>query len=302
MEEGHPRNKGFFSKLSEGFAHLFGVSDDEPERVTEEIKMMVSEGHEKGALEADEAKMINNIFEFSDKEASDIMTHRRHIIGVDVSMPMKDAAKLMAEERFSRYPVYEEDIDNIVGILHLKDIFRALMEQGESGKISEIMRQPYFVPDTQNIDALFKEMQQKKVHMAIVIDEYGQTAGIVAMEDILEEIVGNIFDEYDLDESYISKAADDTYIMKGMAPLSEVEEALQVHFEEDDFDTLNGLIISRLEHIPAEGERVEVIIEGYQFTVLSVSNNMIHEVRVEKAELLHEPEEHADSPEAGKES
>ncbi len=283
MEDVNPRSKGFFRKISGGFSHLFGRSGEKPEQMTDEIKQMVSEGHEKGALEADEAKMINNIFDFGDKEAADIMTHRKNIIGVEINMPFKEAARLMLKERFSRYPVYEDDIDNIVGILHLKDLLRAAMKYGEdSATVRKSMRAPYFVPATQNIDILFKDMQKKKIHMAVVVDEYGQTSGIVSMEDILEEIVGNIFDEYDVDEGFIQKSGADTYIVKGEAPLDELAETLGVSYDEDDFDTLNGLIIARLEHIPAEDEKVMLTIGGYEYRVLCVKNNMITSVEVKK--------------------
>lgn len=263
---------------------IFGVDPKAvEENVTEEeIIMMVSEGHEQGVLEANEAEMINNIFEFNDKEVSDIMTHRKDIVGVDVSMEAREAADMMLSERFSRFPVYEGDIENIIGILHLKDIMRALMEQHEGDvHIRDIMREPYYVPDTQNIDHLFRGMQQKKVHMAIAIDEYGQTAGLVAMEDILEEIVGNIFDEYDVDETYIQKIGDNMWMMRGSAPLDEVGDALDMDdLDEGEFETLNGLIVAKLEHIPAQGEHVCIIIGEYRFEVLSVNNNMIQEVRV----------------------
>lgn len=283
MEDSHPSdNKGVLRKAFRGLAKMFSSEADRQERAEEELKQMVTESHEKGVLEADEAKMINNIFEFSDKEVSDIMTHRSHVVGVDVTMKALDAAKMMLSQSYSRFPVYEEDIDNIVGILHVKDVLRVIVELGNDFEIRSIMRKPYFVPDTQNIDILFREMQKSKMHMAIVIDEYGQTAGIVAMEDIIEEIVGNIFDEYDQEEKYIVKKDQDTYVMKGMAPLDEVEEALGVSFEEEDFDTLNGLIISKLEHIPEEDEQAGTDIAGYEFTVVSVENNMIQEVFVKK--------------------
>lgn len=279
MEDANPRSKGFFKKLR----GLMGMSAEKPDQVADEIKQMVSEGHEKGALEADEAKMINNIFDFGDKEAADIMTHRKNIVGVEINMPFNEAARLMLKERFSRYPVYEGDIDNVVGILHLKDLLRAAMKYGEnSATVRKSMRPPYFVPDTQNIDTLFKEMQKKKMHMAVVVDEYGQTSGIVAMEDILEEIVGNIFDEYDVEEGFIQKSGADTYIVKGEAPLDELSETLGVIYDEDEFDTLNGLMIAKLEHIPAEDEKVVLKMNGYEYRVLCVKNNMITSVEVRK--------------------
>ena len=283
MEDSHPsghKDKGFFKKASKGLARLFG-SDDSDAQV-DEIKQMVSEGQEMGVLEDEEAKMINNIFEFGDKEVSDIMTHRRHVVGVEVNTDVETAARMMLEKPYSRYPVYEEEIDNIVGILHVKDVLRAMLNEKQHLEIRQIMRPPYFVPDTQNIDTLFRDMQQKKMHMAVVIDEYGQMAGVVAMEDILEEIVGNIMDEYDVDETFIIKKGSNKYLMKGMTPLDEVEETLNISLEEYDFDILNGLLTSLLEHVPEEGEKTSLIIKGYKFTVQSVENNMIKEVLVEK--------------------
>lgn len=265
---------------------LFGIDPRAAdENVTEEeIIMMVSEGHEQGVLEANEAEMINNIFEFNDKEVSDIMTHRKDIVGVNVSVDVRTAADQMLSERFSRYPVYEGDIENIIGILHLKDVMRVIMEGTRKNvSIRDIMREPYYVPDTQNIDHLFRGMQQKKIHMAIAIDEYGQTAGLVAMEDILEEIVGNIFDEYDVDETYIQKVGENMWMMQGSALLDEVGETLGIEdLDEGEFDTLNGLLVAKLEHIPAQGEHVCIVMGGYKFEVLSVNNNMIGEVRVTK--------------------
>lgn len=157
---------------------LAGINPkDIEENVTEEeIIMMVSEGHEQGVIEASEAEMISNIFKFDDKEVADIMTHRRHICAVDCELSLSEAAELMARERYSRYPVFENDTDNIIGILHLKDVMRLIVSGETDASIKEVMRKPVFVPDTQNINSLFREMQAKKVHMAIVVDEYGQSA------------------------------------------------------------------------------------------------------------------------------
>lgn len=254
---------------------------DIEENVTEEeIIMMVSEGHEQGVIEASEAEMISNIFEFDDKEVSDIMTHRRHICAVDSRLSLQEAAEFMAKERYSRYPVYEDDTDNIIGILHLKDVMRLMVSQDTNVKITDVMRKPFFVPDTQNINALFKDMQARKVHMAIVVDEYGQSCGLVAMEDILEEIVGNILDEYDQDEDYI-QVIGGSYLMKGLTPLEDISDLLGITFEED-FETLNGLLISKLDRIPKTSEFASVDIEGYTFKVMSVNDNAISLVKVTK--------------------
>ena len=273
----------FMMVFSGLIVRIFGVDpkDDDENLTEEEIMQMVSEGHEQGVLEASEAKMIGNIMEFDEKEVSDIMTHRRKIVGVDVDMNVEQAAALILNERFSRYPVYEGDIENIIGILYQKDILRAMLEGDRKQlDIRAIMREPFFVTDTQSLSTLFKAMQQKKVHMAVVIDEYGQTAGIVAMEDILEEIVGNIFDEYDLDECEFQKIGVDTWLMKGTAALEDVSELLGVDFEEEEFDTLNGLLISRLERIPAESEHPSLTICGWLFKVKTIKNNIIEEVYV----------------------
>lgn len=276
MDDGNPGS---------GFGNLIRKLFNKGENVTEEeIINLVSEGHEQGVLEASEMEMIHNIFEMDDKEVEDIMTHRKNIVAIDVDTDVEYAAHFMLEEKYSRYPVYEGDIDNIIGILHLRDVMRVVMNKEDMRPIREIMRKPYYVPDTKSINSLFKEMQQKKMHMAVVVDEYGQTSGIVAMEDILEEIVGNILDEYDVDENFITQTGPDTYIMKGLTPLSDIEDVLDIHFEEDDYDTLNGLIISELEHIPEDGETANVCLQGFEFQVLSVKDKMISEVRVKRRE------------------
>ncbi|MFR0986648.1 MAG: hemolysin family protein [Frisingicoccus sp.] len=274
MDEGNPWRKTFGKWFRSD-------SDDEKqeEKMEEEIIQMVSEGHEQGAIDAQEAKMISNIMEFDDKVASEVMTHRRHISAFDVCMPLRDIAISMADDRYSRYPVYEDDVDNIVGILHIKDVLKSLLACPEGKPVREVMRQPYYVPETQNISHLFREMKNKSVHLAVVIDEYGQTAGVISMEDILEEIVGNILDEYDVDEHFIQEMDDHTYLMKGLTELSDVEEALHIEFD-DDFETLNGFLISRLVHIPSEDERASVSYRGYHFQVMGVADNTIQVVKV----------------------
>lgn len=261
--------------------------NSEEDNVTQEdIMLMVNEGHEQGVLEAGEAEMITNIFELNDKIAGDIMIHRTNITALDASMTLDEAVTyILSEANNSRFPVYEKDIDDIVGILHMRDAL-VYAEKEESRRqvlrdITGLLREPHFIPETRHVDSLFKEMQSQKIHMEIVVDEYGQTAGIVTMEDILEEIVGNILDEYDEDEDYISKRDDGSFIFDGMTPLDDVQEALGLEFEEEDYDnyaTLNGFLISRLDRIPKEGEKPEVHYEGYLFKVLSVESKMIHAV------------------------
>lgn len=253
-------------------------------RVTEEdIMYMVNEGHDQGVLEASEAEMITNIFEFDDKVASDIMTHRLNIVALDGSTTLKEAMDFIIKESTnSRLPVYEEDIDNIIGILHMRDIL-VFAENSEYlsrpiGTIEGLLREPHFVPEHKNINALFQEMQSDKIHMEIVIDEYGQIAGLVTMEDILEEIVGNIMDEYDEEEEDIVSAGNDTFQLSGMSLLGDLEDTLGVEFEEQDkenFDTLNGFLTSRLGHLPQEGEETEIPFGDYVFRIVKVENRTI---------------------------
>lgn len=257
------------------------------DNVTEEdIMYMVNEGHEQGVLEASEAEMITNIFEFDDKEAADIMTHRKSMVALDGEMTLAQAVDFIVKDSInSRFPVYEEDIDNIVGILHMRDVlyFAELKEYLDKpiSKIDGLVRNAHFIPETKNINALFKDMQSQKIHMEIVIDEYGQTAGLVTMEDILEEIVGNIMDEYDTEEPDIVDKGDNTFLLSGMTSLDDVEDALKIEFDEDDmdnFDTLNGFLISRLGHLPGEDEKAEVQYENYLFSVTKVENKVIKTV------------------------
>jgi putative hemolysin len=269
----------------DGLLHLFGVKPAEFEdNVTEEeLISMVNEGQEQGVFDAGEAEMISNIIELDEKEAQDIMTHKKKIVAVSSDMTVEEALHFMLSESYSRYPLYEGNRDNIIGILHLKDVIVAyISEELRRKPLSEIAREPYFVPDTQNINILFHEMQATNIHMAIVIDEYGQTAGLVAMEDFLEEIVGNIQDEYDEDEKLILSVGPDNCIVKGSISLEELEDELQIIISHEDFDTLNGLLISLLARIPADGEKATLEFAGYQFDILETRNKMIEQVRINK--------------------
>ena len=285
------------SATSSGILRLFGVKDSDGtgDVTEEEIISMINEGHEQGVIQASEAEMISNIFEFGDKEAQDIMTHRNSIVAIDGS-------ETLLEGTNSRYPVYEENLDHIIGILHLKDAMRF---SGDAGKLDcplkdleGLLREASFVPRTKNIDELFREMQAEKLQMVVVVDEYGQTDGLVAMEDILEEIVGNILDEYDEDdEPFIEEKGEDSYVAEGMTRLEELEEHLGISFAGEECDTLNGFLISRLDRIPEPDEKFDVDYGGYNFKILSVENKMIQRVLVTK--LPEEPGEGgaAESPE-----
>ncbi|HBA69066.1 MAG TPA: HlyC/CorC family transporter [Lachnospiraceae bacterium] len=277
-----------------GVLRLFGMkADDALTDVTEEeIISMVNEGHEQGVLLATEAEMITNIFEFGDKEAHDIMTHRKNIVAVEGSMPLKEAVAFMLDANNSRFPVYEENMDHIIGILHLRDAMRIHASKEDINlpvkEVEGLLREAVFIPETKNIDALFQMMQSTKTQMVIVVDEYGQTSGLLAMEDILEEIVGNILDEYDEDEEHIEATDNaDEYIIEGKTPLEELEERFGISFDEEEFETLNGFLISKMDKIPEEDETFEIEVDGYNFKILSVENKMIQSVLVTK---VKEPE------------
>ncbi len=288
---------GLVTVTVKGILRVFGAGSDEGEGdvTEEEIIHMVNEGHEQGVIQASEAKMISNIFELGDKEAQNIMTHRNHVVAIDADMLLKDAVAFMLGGTNSRYPVYEENIDHIVGILHLKDAMR-FHGSGEKQNVplkelEGLLREPYFVPQTKNVDELFREMQAQKLQMVIVVDEYGQTDGLVAMEDILEEIVGNIMDEYDVESEHIEEKGNDEYVIEGMTPLEELEERFGISFAEEDFETLNGFLISRMDRIPEPDEQFDVDYSGYHFKVLTVENKVIQSVLVTKLPDTPEPEE-----------
>lgn len=253
------------------------------DEIEDEIISIVNEGHEQGVFDAGKAEMISNIIDLDEKEVADIMTHKKRILAVDADLSLDEALKYMLSENYSRYPLYEDNLDNIVGILHLKDIISAYISPDyKNKKLIEIAREPYFVPDTQSVNLLFHEMQTKNIHMAIVIDEYGQTAGLVAMEDFLEEIVGNIQDEYDKEEKLIISVDNDSYVVKGSISLADLEDELDIMIDHDDFDTLNGLLISILDRIPADGEKATLRYAGFQFDILETMNKMIEQVRISK--------------------
>lgn len=286
--------------LSYVMLRLIGIDmNAKDDNVTEEdIMSMVNEGHEQGVLEANEAEMITNIFGFTDMEASDIMTHRKNLVAIDAQTSLKDTITFILKEgKNSRYPVYEKDVDDIIGILHMKDALICAENQENIdqpiGEMTGLLREARFIPETKNISSLFQEMQSQKIHMTIVVDEYGQTAGIVTMEDILEEIVGNILDEYDIDEEFVVQAGENGYIMDGMTPLDDVADILDIDFSEEDYDTydtLNGFLISVLGRIPQADEDSEMEFEGYHFKIIRVENKMIRSVKVTPA-LKEETEE-----------
>ncbi len=287
MNDGHPadgNNEGILSSILRKFS---GKSKKEDDVTEEEIIDMVNEGQEQGVLEENEAEMINNIFELGEKQAHDVMTHRNSIVAIDGNITVDEAFDIVVNGTYSRYPVYDGDIDKIVGVMHLRDLLKIYVDEHNRGKKlielkNHIMFDASYIPETRNVNVLFKAMQSKKVHMAVVVDEYGQTAGIVTLEDILEEIVGNILDEYDDDEELISSQADGTYIMSGKTYLEDIEDMFEIKFDCEDIDTINGYIINCMGRIPQEGDDFQCECGGYMFKVLEVTGKVINKVQVAK--------------------
>lgn len=236
-------------------SRLFGVSPEDEDTVTEEeIRMMVDAGEEKGTIEEEERELINNVFEFNDKVVSEVMHHRKEIFAVDMTSNVFDILKEIDNFRYSRMPVYKESIDEIKGILYTKDMIKFL-KSNHDGKVEEIMRPAYFVSESKPINELFRELQKNKLQMAIVVDEYGGTAGIITMEDILEELVGNIFDEYDEVEEEYQKIDDNTFLINGNVSIYDLKKILNTEIPEGDYDTLSGYLIELIGHIPLDNEK-----------------------------------------------
>ena len=261
--------------------------------VTEEgIRQMVDAGGSNGSIDESEKEMINNIFELSNTSVEEIATHRTDIVAVPLEATLAEIKEVLMEEKYSRIVVYEDNIDNIVGVFHVKDLVKYIltdstrMEEGNF-HLEDIMMHPYFVPFSKKTDELIEEMQREKVHMAIVIDEYGGTSGIVTMEDVMEEIVGNIFDEYDLEEEEdICPIDENSYSISGKADLQDVAEQLGIVFEDDeDYDTLGGYLIGRLGRIPEDDEMPEIAVGGWLFQI-----KQFEEKRIEKVYALRQPE------------
>ena len=254
-----------------GVSKLFGISGTDEETVTEEeIRMMVDVGEEKGSIKEEEKELINNVFEFNDKVVSEIMIHRKDIYAIDINSDIDNILQELDEYKYSRIPVYEENIDNIVGMLFIKDLL-ANVSKKEKVDISKIMREPYFVSENKQIDELFRDLQKNKHQLAIVLDEYGGTAGLVTMEDIIEELVGNIFDEYDDEEKEFEKIDDNTFMISGSVSIHDLRKILGVEIPEGEYDTLSGYLIELLGRIPLDDEkpvietkRVTYKIEDYE--------------------------------------
>ncbi len=263
---------------------LMGIDpNSEPEEVTEEeIRMMVDVGGEKGVIEDAQKEMINNIFEFDDIDAGDIMTHRTDVSAVEINDPIQDVVEIAEKEGYSRIPVYEESLDKIIGIVYIKDLIGYIGSSvPKQESLRKIMREPYFVPESMKCGMLFQEMTARRVQMAVVVDEYGGTAGIVTLEDLVESIVGNIQDEYDNEEEEFSVIDETTFTVDGTTSIDEVNEHVGVNLPEDEYDTIGGFVISLLGYLPKDGEMNELDYENLHFTILNLEDKRIGKLKVE---------------------
>ena len=257
--------------------------------VTEEkIISILDDANEQGLIEENEAEMIQNIISFQEKDAGQVMTHRKNVVAFSRNESLTEVVDQMLEEGYSRYPVYGEDMDDIIGIIHFKDAIKFVTKNPWARnkplhELPGLIRQAAFIPETRSIGDLFRSMQARKIHMAIIVDEYGQTAGIISMEDILEEIVGDILDEYDEDEIGFRTLRDNSILIDAMTSLEDVEEALRVKFGHHEFETLNGYLTSLLGHIPTEEDlNRELVSDGYCFTILSLGKRTIDKVKARR--------------------
>ena len=249
----------------------------------EEIRRLVDLGGEKGTIDHDEQEWIQNVFRFDDISVRDAMTREADMVCFSLDEADEDIISTIRESGLSRYPVYHEDINDIIGILNARDYLLDRKNDSPSG-LKELLREPYFVPDTIHADDLFRDMQKGKIHMAIVIDEYGQTAGIISMEDIIEEIVGNILDEYDEEEEAITHDDNGTYVVDGLTELDDINKLLGTDIESEEYDTLNGYLISKLDRIPDDDEKAVVKSDGLVFKITEVSGNVIRKVEITRDE------------------
>ena len=272
---------------------------DQRDTIRKEVLGALKEGEQDGSIREMEYRMIRNVFSFMDQDAKDVMTHRKNIVALNCDDTLEEAAAFASKAKNSRFPVYEEEIDNILGIVHIRDIMKFYLDPDMRGKklkeIGDALMPVGFIPETRKISRLFMQMKANQSHLCVVIDEYGQTSGLVAMEDIIEEIMGNIRDEYDEEEEMIRKSEEGSYLVDGLCGLTELSDVLGIVFQDEDedneYETLNGFLIVKLERIPAEKEECSVFYEGYLFEIQQVIHNIIRKVKITKTELATETKE-----------
>ncbi len=278
--------------VTNAISRIFGVGENEEETVTEEeIKMMVNQGEEKGTIEESEKELINNVFEFNDITVSEIMRHRKDIFAVDMRISNEELLDELSQEeyRYSRIPVYDETIDEIKGIIYVKDILKNIKKK--NFKVKNLIKEAYFVSQNRLINEVFKELQKNKMQIAIVVDEYGGTAGLVTMEDILEELVGDIYDEYDEEEKEYEKIDENTYMLAGSLPIYDVNKLLDAGIPEGDYDTISGFLQEELGRIPEDEEKPVIETEKVTYKIEEYEDKRILKVKACKNNVIETDEE-----------
>jgi len=269
-----------FNLLTGIIFKIMGIENDgvKPFITEEELKAMVNVSHEEGVLEIEEREIINNVFQFGDMQAKEAMIQRLDMVAVNIEDSYDEIIELFKSEKLSRLPVYQESIDDIVGILNIKDIIFLSDEEIKNFNIKNYVREAFFTYEFKKITQLLEEMKKEKSQMAIVVDEYGGTAGLLTIEDLVEVIVGDIDDEYDEEEEEIVKVSDNEYLVEGSTKISDVNEQIGINFESDEFDSIGGFIIGYLKRIPEENELIEV--GNVKFSVESIDKNRINKIRI----------------------
>lgn len=290
----------FINLFSDVILRLFGVKANEKNAsITEsELHTIIDVSHEEGVIEAEEREMIKNVFEFTDAKAREIMVPRVHVSAVDIDTTYEDLLKLYKQEHYTRIPVYEDSIDNIIGLINMKDLI--LYDPSTPFDIKEYLRKPYFTIENKSIADLMQEMQKDQYNMAIVLDEYGELAGILTVEDIVEEIVGEVQDEYDAWENdNIRKVRDRVYEVKGYISLHDLNDELDLDLDSEDFDSIGGLVIEKLGHLPKLGDSI-VLDDDVKIRVTRLNKNRIETVLIELPEEVVEEEPEAENTKSGK--
>lgn len=281
-----PEDAGGNKERKQGFMErLFGSKgvEEHKTQTEEEILSLVEEGKEKGLIEDDTQSVIENIFDFDDTSVSEIMTHRMDMTALEDTEPLESVKSVAIESGHSRIPVYHDDVDNIIGVLYVKDLLRFVgVPYPDSFKLKSILRPVMFVPRTKDLRSTFEEMTKNKTQIAVVVDEYGGTEGIVTLEDLIEDILGNIQDEYDHEEEEIRKLDENRFTVDGSASLEDIEEITKETFDDCDCDTIAGLVLEKLGRIPSEGEKPTVICKNLRLTVTETDDRRITRVLIEK--------------------
>ena len=264
-------------------------ADTETEVTDEEVQAFIDVGEEEGILEPSEGKMIASVVEFGDRMARELMTPRIDMLAFDAHRPLEELARVFSESKYSRIPIFQDSIDAISGVVHMKDVFEAIMKKDETKTVAEFARPPYFVPETKKVSELLREFQSEHMQLAIVVDEFGGTAGLITIEDIVEDIVGEIADEHEEVEATVVDLGNDEYLVSGLLPVDTLEEMLDADFAGEDYETVAGMIFTTLGRVPKTGTMISK--NGYRFVVDRADRRRIYRVKVTRDPEWQELEE-----------